>query len=205
LLVCIYALAAVRRQQLTSRAEALIANVREAGLPVLPGDVPGWLRGPEVRESASVILRQASRTFSTTTRPLYLPDAAAQWHSRGRLPPELKQSLSRWIAGHAELFRMLEELTSRKPGGGISGDRYRTQVMTEDLIRILQIKARVEMEDDPNAAAQTITALLHCLRALQGEHLVTFVGTGKGMSSAKELLGILLRKIGALGKQFCSK
>ncbi|HUS36512.1 MAG TPA: hypothetical protein VM680_14265 [Verrucomicrobiae bacterium] len=187
-LLCAYGAATVRKQRMETQASARLAAIRAAGLPVFPDDVPRWKISPPAGESASAILRQASKALTVTARPIRLSDEEAQWNSREKLPLATKERFSAWLREHHDLVRALDELPSCKPGSLAGADRYRTPIEAEEIARILQFKARIEMEDDPVAAARTITVLLHFARDLQAEHIFGFVNSVKAMQITTELL-----------------
>lgn len=188
LLVCVYAITSIRRQRLEAQATARLNAIRAAGLPVFPNQGLQWQTAPAASESASVILRQTSRALSVSKGPDHLSDDEAHWNSRENLPLATRQKFLAWLNEHREIMRPLEDLPFRRPGGPAGVDRYRTPIQADEIVRILQLKARVEMDDDPSAAARTISVLLHCVRALQGEHIIGFVNAPKGLHAATELM-----------------
>jgi hypothetical protein len=187
LLLCVYVAVTIRRDRLESQLTARFDAIRAAGLPVFPEQVASWKLAPNAHESASVVLRQATKALLVTRAPDHLRDEDAHWNSREKLPPPIKEKFSAWLRDNQEITRALEELPMRTPGGA-DADRYRTPDRPVQLFRILQFKARIEMEDDPIAAARTISVLLHCVRAYMGEHLMGFVNCPAGMEAATELL-----------------
>jgi hypothetical protein len=186
-LLCVYVAVSIRRERLESQLTARFDAIRAAGLPVFPEQVALWKAAPNASESASVVLRQATKALLVTKAPDHLRDEDAHWNSREKLPPATKEKFSAWLRDNQEIARALEDLPMRKPGGS-AADRYRTAIMPVQLFRILQFKARIEMEDDPVAAARTITVLLHCVRAYMGEHIMGFVNCPEGMETVTELL-----------------
>lgn len=187
-LVCVYAAAMIRRQRLEKRAAARLMAIRLQKLPVLPDDVPRWKVIPPAGDSASAILRQATKSLKITTRPIRLSEADAHWNSREKLPGPAKERFTIWLHEHQDIVSALDELPLRQPGTSARSSRYTAPIDAEEIARILQFKARIEMDDDPVAAAKTISVLLHCVRALQGEDIFGLVNSVKAMQLATELM-----------------
>jgi ABC-type transport system involved in cytochrome c biogenesis permease component len=188
LLISAYVGISIRKHRLESAITSRLAAIGASGLPLSADDVPRWRPGPAREESASVVLRKASKMFVAANRPIQLIDAQAHWNSTEKLAPELKQKISDWIAENAEIFQWFEELPSRKPGGVPYDERYPFGINADDLARTLMMKGRVEMEENPQAAAKTITVLLHFVRALQGEAFGAFAGSRNALQCAKKLM-----------------
>jgi hypothetical protein len=188
LLVGLNIIVAVRRHRLQSEVEARIRVAMQSGLPFTQTQVAHWRAPVGPRESASSILRSATKMYVATSRPLALFNTVARWNSRDPLPPDLKGQIGVWNRSNEYLFLTLEEIRTRKPGGASFDERRLNNIMSEELVHVLQAKARVELEDDPRAAARTISLILHFARVLQGESIPGFVGTTKVLESAGDLM-----------------
>jgi ABC-type transport system involved in cytochrome c biogenesis permease component len=188
-LLCAHVAVSIRRNRLQSAIDTRLAAIRVSGLPLEVSSLAAWRPAPNASESASVILRQASKEFTAASlHPVQLFDLQAHWHSREKLPPDIKRNAAQCFQSNTNVFRFLEQLSSRIPGGAAYDDRYRFPLASDELARILQLKARVEMEDDPVAATKTIIILLYYARALQGESFGAFTGMRKALQCANELL-----------------
>lgn len=180
----------IRRGRLQATAAARIAAIRAGGFPLNPVEAAVWLRTPPANESASAVLREASKALlGAPSRPApQLLDSQAKWNSREKLPPDLKRSLSEWVMANDRIYQLLDQLPARKPGGPMKSERYWEAIPTDDFVHVLQFKARVEMEDDPRAAAHTISILLHFARTMEGEQFQSISAARKAMQGANDVL-----------------
>jgi hypothetical protein len=188
LLVGLNIIVAVRRHRLETEVQARIRLAMQSGLPFTQTQVAHWRTPVGPNDGASPILRSATKIYTATSRPINLFNSAARWNSRDLLPADLKRQIAIWNRSNEHLFLTLEELRTRKPGGASFDERRLNNVMTDDLARVLQAKARVELEDDPRAAARAIALMLHYARVLQGESIQGFTGCRKALESASELM-----------------
>jgi ABC-type transport system involved in cytochrome c biogenesis permease component len=188
LLLAGYVAVVVRKIRLKSAVAARLAAIRSSGLPVTTTDLLMWRRQPPPSESGSFVLRRASKLLVGSTSPIQLIDTEAHWNSTEALPPRVKEKILAWISQNRPIYEILEELPNRQPGGITSDPRFPAPLKTYELTQILQMKARVELEDDPAAAAKTIRTLLYYARDLEGEPFYAFFSCRKAIESASRLL-----------------
>lgn len=183
-----YAAVLVRRHRLAAAAQARLAAVRRTGLPTTVMEAAQWRYSPPAAKGASGVLRGASRHINAMAYLPQLTDSQAHWQSRERLSPEFKTRAEIWMRDASELFKTLELLPSREPGGGVFDERLRTGVRAEDIGRRIQLKARLELDDAPGAATDTISLMLHLARCLEGEPFGGYGGSPKVLEGSIQLL-----------------
>jgi hypothetical protein len=148
-----------------------------------------WHSEPAADESASVLLRRTSKKLlAKSSMPVQLTESEAHWNSTETISPALREKISTWAAENRPIYELLEQLPNRKPGGTPVEARSWEGIKVDELTHALQTKARVELEDDPNAAAKTISLMLYFARALENERFYAFTGANRVLKSAMQLL-----------------
>lgn len=187
LLIGVNVIIAIRRVRLQNELAMRIRQARQSGLPFTSNEVARRRPAVLASESASPILARASHLIAGADHLIHLPDSAAHWNSREKLSPDLKVKISAWVRTNDQLFATFAMLRGRK-SDRIPDERMRNSISTDDLARALQAKARLELEDDPVAAAETIALMIHFARVLPDESFQGFVGARGALQRLNELM-----------------
>jgi ABC-type transport system involved in multi-copper enzyme maturation permease subunit len=163
IILCLIALAALRRNRLHHQVEQQFAAIRAAGLPVTPAEASARRPLPAQSEDADVLFNQVQHVF-------YPPQRGETSRLESTpLSASAKADAEAYLKKNSAALKLLDDLPNRKPVFHMAGPRLGVPVAPERLLQLLELRALIDLENGSPEAGRSITIVAHFARVMDGE------------------------------------